>query len=332
MNDLKLSTVRLAIGRATAALILVLAAACVLQLNDSVAAPKLTPTPRIVALGPVQVAQGDVGGREFFITRHELISLGARSIDLPILMYHYVRTPPSTRTDLLGFKLTVSPQDFQSQMDWLDANGYHPVDFNDVRAYFAGVRPLPARPVIITLDDGYADLYTTAFPILAAHGFKAVAYIVSGFVGKSRYVTQDQVLAMDRGGIEVASHTVDHADLARASAGSVMYQLVQSKRWLEQLVGHPVVDFAYPSGQFTVQVVAALKLAGYDTAVTEQTSTVHSLADRYTWARVRVSGGETLHDFIVNLGPTMKPTTTVTIDVEPESPAGHSAAPPDHLG
>lgn len=331
MNDLKLSIVRLAIGRATAVLILVVAAACILQLNDSVAAPKLAPSPRNVVLGPLQAAQGDASGHEYFISRHQIIPLGARSIDLPILMYHYIRTPPSTRTDMLGFKLTVSPQDFQSQMGWLDANGYHPVDFNDVRAYFAGVSPLPTKPVIITLDDGYADLFTTAFPILAVHRFKAVAYIVSGFVGQSRYVSQDQVLEMDRAGIEIASHTVDHADLARASAGNVMYQLVRSKRWLEQLVGHPVVDFAYPSGQFNEKVIAALKLAGYDTAVTEQTSTVHSPADRYTWARVRVGGGETLQDFIVNLGPTMKSTTTVTIDVEAESGADESA-PPDHLG
>lgn len=322
---------RLAIGRATAALILVLAAACILQFNDSVTTPRLKPSPGGVGLVPFQAAFGDASGREFFLSRHQFIQLGARSIDLPILMYHYIRTPPSTRTDMLGFKLTVSPQDFQSQMDWLGANGYHPVDFNDVRAYFAGVRPLPTRPVVITLDDGYADLYTTAFPILAAHGFKAVAYIVSGFVGQSRYVSQDQVLAMDRAGIEIASHTVDHVDLAHASAGSVMYQLVQSKRWLELLLGHPVVDFAYPSGQFNPQVIAALKLAGYDTAVTEQTSTVHSPEDRYTWARVRVSGGETLQDFIVNLGPTMSSTTTVTIDVEPESGADDSA-PPDHLG
>ncbi len=317
MNDLKLSIVRLAIGRATAALILLLAAACILQLKDSMAPPQVTLAPRHVVAAPIEVAQVGPAGREYFVSRHEVIALGARAIDLPILMYHYIRNPPSTRTDMLGYRLSVSPQVFQSQMDWLEANGYHPVDFNDVRAYFSGVRPLPTKPLVITLDDGYTDLYTTAFPILAAHRFKAVAYIVSSFVGQPRYVTRDQILEMDGGGIEIASHTVDHADLARSSFASVTFQVVQSKRWLEQLVGHPVIDFAYPSGQFNAQAIAALKLAGYDTAVTEQTSTIHSLDDRYTWARVRVGGGETLQDFIVNLGPTMKSTTITTVDVEP---------------
>jgi len=99
----------------------------------------------------------------------------------------------------------VSPDDFTAQMDWLMVNRYHPVDFNDMRAYFAGTTPLPSRPVVITFDDGYADLYTTAYPILAAHHFKAVAYIVSSFVGQSRYVTKEQVLEMDRKGIQIAS-------------------------------------------------------------------------------------------------------------------------------
>jgi len=191
------------------------------------------------------------------------------------------------------------------------STAYHPVDFNDMRAYFAGTTPLPSRPVVITFDDGYADLYTTAYPILAAHHFKAVAYIVSSFVGQSRYVTKEQVLEMDRKGIQIASHTVDHPNLSRASFGSTMYQLVESKRWLEQLVGHPVVDFAYPSGRASALVVSALGNAGYDTAVTEQVSLLHSRSDRYMWTRIRVGGGESLADFASSLGASM-PSVTVT--------------------
>jgi peptidoglycan/xylan/chitin deacetylase (PgdA/CDA1 family) len=208
-------------------------------------------------------------------------------------------------TDLVGYKLSVSPQDFATQMDWLAVNRYHPIDFNDVRAYFAGAAPLPSKPVVITFDDGYTDLYTAAFPVLSSHRFKAVAYIVSSFVGQSRYVTKEQILEMDRGGIQIASHTVDHPNLARSSFGSTMYQLVESKRWLEQLVGHPVIDFAYPSGRASAQVVSALGIAGYDTAVTEQFSLTHSRSDRFMWTRVRVGGGESLSDFISSLGPSM---------------------------
>ena len=256
-------------------------------------------------------------GREYFLRRHEVVPVGASILRLPILMYHYIRTPPSTRTDMLGYRLTVSPQDFQAQMDWLYANHYHPVTFDQVRAYFAGSMGLPSKPVVITFDDGYADLYTTAFPILQAHGFSAVAYIVSGFVDRGRYVTHDQVLEMDRAGIEIASHTVDHADLARASSGMATYQLVQSKSWLERLVGHPVVDFAYPSGKYNLQTIQLLGQFGYDTAVVEDGTILHSRTDRYTWGRVRVGGGESLHDFIAGLGESMPSVILSSLDVKP---------------
>jgi peptidoglycan/xylan/chitin deacetylase (PgdA/CDA1 family) len=169
--------------------------------------------------------------------------------------------------------------------------------------------------VVITFDDGYRDLYTAAFPILAAHNFKAVAYIVSSFVGQPRYVTKEQILEMDRTDIQIASHTVDHVNLARSSLGSIMYQLTESKRWLEELLGHPVVDFAYPSGQASAQVVSALGMAGYDTAVTEQTSVTHSLYDRYMWTRVRVAGGESMPDFVASLGTSMPATMVADMHV-----------------
>jgi peptidoglycan/xylan/chitin deacetylase (PgdA/CDA1 family) len=188
-------------------------------------------------------------------------------------------------------------------MDWLSVNGYHPVDFNDLRAYFGGLAALPSKPLVITLDDGYSDLYTTAYPILKSFHFKAVAYIVTSFVGQSRYVTSEQVVEMDQNGIQIASHTIDHANIGGASLGSATYQLATSKAWLQHLTGHSVVDFAYPSGKFSSSAVYALQATGYDTAVTELPGTVHSRADRYTWTRIRVGGGESLSDFIYSLGP-----------------------------
>jgi peptidoglycan/xylan/chitin deacetylase (PgdA/CDA1 family) len=286
-----------------------------LQAQDSLVPPAVAAVPA-VELKPILTVQAG-RGREYFTSRHEVVPVGAQVVQLPILMYHYIRRPPSTRTDMLGYKLSVAPEVFQVQMDWLYANHYHTVTFDQVRAYFAGAQALPSKPVVITFDDGYQDLYTEAFPILEAHGFTAVAYIVSGFVGRGGYVSQAEVLQMDRAGMEIASHTVNHANLARSSFGSVMYELLQSKRWLESLTGHPILDFAYPSGQFNRQTMAAVSQAGYDTAVTEYTSTLHSPADRFAWGRVRVGGGESLQDFVAGLGPTMPSVVVSSLDVEP---------------
>jgi peptidoglycan/xylan/chitin deacetylase (PgdA/CDA1 family) len=312
-----------AAGRGVAVVTAVLAFCYLLQASDSVVPPAPKPSAAPVALPPILVAQGPVANKEYFFSKQWIIPFGAHTIQLPILMYHYIRTPPSPLVDILGYRLSVAPAVFEAQMSWLAANGYHPVTFDDVRAYFSGSRPLPPRPVVITFDDGYADLYTTAFPILKEHGFKAVAYIVSGFVGWPQYVTKDQILELDQYGIEIASHTVSHPNLARASMASVTFQVTASKHWLEALLGHPVLDFAYPSGQYNAQVIQALKAAGYDTAVTEVVSTTHSLNDRYTWTRVRVGVGESLSEFAASLGTPMLPVLVTTIEVvtPPAQPA-----------
>jgi peptidoglycan/xylan/chitin deacetylase (PgdA/CDA1 family) len=312
--------VHVVVRRGVAAVAFLATCVLMLQVGDVSSA---APTP--VVLDAVLERQAALGmparsDRNFLLTHTRVIPLGRTSLSVPILMYHYIRPAPSTYTDLLGYRLTVTPGDFNAQMDWLSRNEYHPVDFNDLRAYFAGVMPLPSKPVVITLDDGYADLYATAYPILQTYRFKAVAYIVTSFVGQSRYVTAAQVLEMNHHGIEIASHTVDHANLARASLYWASVQLAASKTWLENLTGHTIVDFAYPSGKYSATAVAALQATGYDTAVTEQFGTLHSRADRYLWTRVRVGGGESLSDFAASLGPIEPWVDVAAMVTTPERP------------
>src|SRR5713226_6924860 len=255
---LKLRPVRLMLHRGAAAAAFVAACVVALQVGDApqiAQASALSHPSSSAGLLWSKASFGVVPARAITVDHALWIPYGRHSISVPILMYHYIRPVPSMNSDWMGYKLSVSPASFHEQMDWLAAHGYHPVDFNDMRAYFAGQKVLPSKPVMITLDDGYTDLYTTAYPILKAHNFKAVAYIVTSFVGQDRYVTPEQILEMDRNGIEIASHTVDHANLARTSVYGVTNELATSKAWLERLLGHPVVDFAYPSGKFNSQVV-----------------------------------------------------------------------------
>lgn len=226
----------------------------------------------------------------------DTLAPGPKSINVPILTYHYIRVNPD-RNDRMGFALSVTPSDFAAQMEWLAQSGYHPLTTEDLYLYLAGARGLPSKPVILTFDDGYADFYTTALPILRSHDFRAVAYVVSGFVGTSGYMTAAQVREVDRSGIEIGSHTVNHANLANLSAAAVHTQLVQSKVFLEQVVEHPVVSFCYPSGKYTAAVAWAVADAGFHDATTTVFGYSYTLAGRYIWSRLRVSGGEPLGQF-----------------------------------
>jgi peptidoglycan/xylan/chitin deacetylase (PgdA/CDA1 family) len=226
----------------------------------------------------------------------DVLQPGPKSAKVPILTYHYIRVNPD-RFDRLGFALSVTPADFAAQMDWLAHNGYHPITTEMLYGYLSGTRGLPSKPIVLTFDDGYEDFYTTALPILRSHDFTAVAYIVSGFVGRPGYMTAAQVVEADRSGIEIGSHTVDHANLARTSLGGLRYEVTASKQALEKLLGHAVNSFCYPSGKFNQDVINAVAGAGYHDATTTWFGFAHTRGDRYTWTRLRISGGEALGDF-----------------------------------
>jgi peptidoglycan/xylan/chitin deacetylase (PgdA/CDA1 family) len=226
----------------------------------------------------------------------DALAPGPTSINVPILTYHYIRVNPD-RYDRMGFALSVTPSDFAAQMDWLAQSGYHTITTEDLYTYLNGYGGLPSKPVILTFDDGYADFYTTALPILRSHGFVAVSYVVSGFVGWPGYMTAAQIREADRSGMEIGSHTVSHPNLANLSAAAVRTQLVQSKDFLEQVVGHQVMSFCYPSGKYTSAIASAVAAAGFHDATTTRFGYSYTIANRYVWSRLRVSGGDPLDQF-----------------------------------
>ena len=226
---------------------------------------------------------------------------GPTTVRIPVLMYHYVRVVTDKR-DILGFNLSVTPANFAAQMDWLATHGFHPITLDDLAGYLNGHQALPAHPIVLTFDDGYADFYTNALPVLLSHDFPAVSYIVPGFWGDaSRYMTPDQVLRINQEGIQVGSHTMNHVNLINTSNSQLPYQLTQSKAELEKLLSHPVLSFCYPSGDFNSRVAQAVQAAGYRDATTTQYGRDRALYSRYIWGRLRISGGESLATYAANV-------------------------------
>jgi peptidoglycan/xylan/chitin deacetylase (PgdA/CDA1 family) len=240
-----------------------------------------------------------------------IVPAGRPSVHVPILMYHYIRVVTDPR-DRLGYALSVTPADFTAQMDYLAQQGFQPVDFDDLRGYLLGHGTLPAKPVVLTFDDGYRDMYTTAFPVLRAHHFKAVSYVIEGYLGSRNNITREQMLEMDANDIQIASHTVSHPDLTKLSPAELHHEVFDSKTSLEAMLGHPVLDFCYPSGRVNDAVAKTVEAAGYQTATTTQLGAQHTAGDRFLWARVRVNGGESLGDFVSGLGQS-EPDVAVTL-------------------
>ena len=216
-------------------------------------------------------------------------------------MYHYVRVVTDPK-DRLGINLSVKPDLFAAQMQYLADNGYTTLTMGEVHAILAGQMPLPERPIALTFDDGYRDFYTAAWPVLRQHGFKATSYVISGFIGWDAYMTWPMLKELDASGqVEIGAHTVDHADLKAMSAPRRAQEINGSKLALEEGLGHPVTAFCYPSGKYDAGVVALVRQAGFLTATTVEYGTKQNLQWAFELPRVRVTGPDSLNTWIGKL-------------------------------
>jgi peptidoglycan/xylan/chitin deacetylase (PgdA/CDA1 family) len=224
------------------------------------------------------------------------------ALTIPILVYHYVlEVSPSTR-DVTLFNLSISPAMFARQMALLHVAGATPMSPAMLMEALAGKRALPPHPVVLTFDDGYIDFATAAAPVLLRYGFVATDYVVSGFVGHSGYMTAAQVKRMDAVGLVIGSHTMHHVDLATVSPAVALAEIDGGKAALEHLLGHPVLDFAYPYGGFDSAVVQLVHAAGFRDAVTTIGGDTQSLADAFVLHRTRIGGALSLASFAVLAG------------------------------
>jgi peptidoglycan/xylan/chitin deacetylase (PgdA/CDA1 family) len=215
--------------------------------------------------------------------------LPQRHITVPILMYHRIDVVrPATRA--MTRRLTVDPSDFAAQMRWLDRHGYTTITQRQLFAALMCGQTLGPRPVMITFDDGYRDVFFKASTTLLRLGMHATAYVITDRISgsDSSFLTWPLLRALERRGIEIGSHTVSHVDLTAVSDTTAVQELVRSRLALERALRHPVPWLAYPSGRFDAHVEALTQRSGYLLAVTTHESDVQSAGAPFALSRLRV--------------------------------------------
>lgn len=217
--------------------------------------------------------------------------LGA-SATIPVLMYHYIRYNPN-QNDQVGWTLSVTPPNFDAQMSYLQSHGYHSISLDELGANIYNNTPLPSKPVVITLDDGYMDAFTAAYPILKAHGMKAVDFVITGFVGGPGFLTWDAINQM-RDVFTFGDHTINHIALTYSTDTRVTNEVAASKNILKDHLGYPINWIAYPFGNVDTRVAKLTQKAGYLGAFGTNFGSYLSKSAMFTLPRVRVGGGDTV--------------------------------------
>jgi len=206
---------------------------------------------------------------------------------IPILMYHYVEYVQDKK-DTIRESLNIYPDVLDQQIKTLQDDGYTFITASELADILNHKGELPQKPILLTFDDGHWDLYTNVLPILEKYHVKATAYIISGFIGGSDFLTKDQLQKVIQSGlVEIGAHTVHHIGLAKRFLTLVKYEVNASKKQLENNYHIKVISFAYPSGLFDEQAIKVVKEAGFKTSVSTIPGIEQNIANRFFLYRIR---------------------------------------------
>jgi peptidoglycan/xylan/chitin deacetylase (PgdA/CDA1 family) len=202
----------------------------------------------------------------------------------------------------------VAPRAFAEQMAHLKSEGWNVMSLAAMREHLDAHRPFPERTVAVTFDDGFADNYATAFPVLAKHALPATIFLAAGYIGGDdlpvlrdrsgiKPMTWAQVEEMARHGIAFGAHTMTHRSLTELAPDEIEREVVESRDVVAARVGAPVETFCYPRGHFDERVKQIVRDAGFRIACTTLPGCVTPDTHPYSLRRTFIARDDSLRDF-----------------------------------
>jgi peptidoglycan/xylan/chitin deacetylase (PgdA/CDA1 family) len=213
---------------------------------------------------------------------------------VPVLMYHQICADGTFEAS----DFIVGRKTFRQQLQYLAESGFYTPSLSEVLS--GQLAPKGKKPVILTFDDGYLNNYEHAFPELKDVGFRAVISIVADpnlrtnswdaqkGIPSAELMHPDHLLELEAGGIEFTSHSYTHKSMPSLYGHDLEKELVQSKRWIEDVLNHPIVGFTYPYGDVDERVKKAVRSAGYSLAFATHSGPLDIYSDLWEIRRMLI--------------------------------------------
>lgn len=212
---------------------------------------------------------------------------------LSILMYHSIDETSSV--------ISTAPSIFRRQMEHLWRHGFLVLTLSQVVDHLRRGESFPEKSITLTFDDGFANTYTTAFPLLQQYGFSATIFPVTGYVGRLNdwpgqpsgipplpLLSWAEMQEMSRYGIQFGSHAVAHPLLPEIPLREAEQEIWGSKAEIEDHLQKPVEFFAYPYGRYDPRVKDIVRRL-FQGACSTHLRQVHMHSDPWALERIDVN-------------------------------------------
>lgn len=228
--------------------------------------------------------------------------MAARAV-VPVLCWHQLRDWHPSDGAYARRLLICPPASFRAQLDALGRAGYTTISPDAYLAHVTTGAALPAKPVLLSFDDSQGSQMTEGLPQLRRRKMTATFFVMTVVLGKSGWMSKDDLRRLDAAGMTVAAHTWDHHRADRYTAADYAVQFDQPRQLLEKVVGKPVRHFAYPYGAWNGSDFTPLRSAGYATAFQLQEQAMDRQAPLLTLRRILVNSTWSGAELLAQLRP-----------------------------
>ncbi len=183
---------------------------------------------------------------------------------VPVLVYHHIQ-PQADAVSKKQTSLNVDNGIFDQQMSYLASKGYTSIWAIDLVNALKNHTGLPGKPVMVTMDDGYADNDVYALSVLKKYNIKANLMLATGLVGSNPdMLTWSQVQDMKNSGLYYfTNHTWSHYAITNGPQSKIDSEIDTAATQIKQYTGQDVNTFTYPYGSINNNAIQTLQRKGY---------------------------------------------------------------------
>lgn len=272
----------------------------------------------------------DAAGRTGFIHKSSAtIDKGIR-----VLMYHHILTPKEKADSPFAKRNTTTTSvEFNQQMDYLKDNGFTTISTEDLEGYLNRQVNLPARSIVITLDDGNISSRIYAYPKLKQLGFTADQFIITGrtpatphtFDHKRLHFLSKQEMDEMTDVYNYYGHTHNLHSLTPNNLSFVIANNrddVKKDLVLNRQLLNNTTYFAYPFGQYTNDTINVIREAGFTMAYTTKRGYATLGVNKLLIPRLGIEPNLPIKEFAEAIDTGMPPKTPVKPKPVPKPESG----------
>ncbi len=181
----------------------------------------------------------------------------------------------------------ITKKQFLEHINELLKPKYNVINIEKALLAIKNIKPVKDKSVVITIDDAYSSVYRYAWPIFKKYNLPFTLFISTDVIDNKTpgYMSWEEIRTLRDHGVTIGSQTKSHPHMFKLSEEKIIKELsISNKRFIDEIGSAPKI-FAYPYGEYNLEVLEQVKLHGFVAAFGQHSGVAHKSLGMYELPR-----------------------------------------------